>query len=234
MIDNDEDNHDPEDANLPGSLPTLKQTNIIFSKSADDNLPAPIERVWYINPYGQEIRPVANPKAVSVIGQAEAVVFSIGSLYTSIVPCLILRGIGRALATTAGLRYKILILNGSLDRETGPREKPMNAAAFVAAIARAAEESRGGIGEVDRSQWRQYVSHVVYLEAEGVPKIDKRELAEAGIECVRSWGLKAEDGSAVFDLRGLMGALEAILGRGEGPTAKSRRNTFEGVRPFVE
>lgn len=48
-----------EDANLPGSLPTLRKQYINFSKldGDDDDLPARIGRIWYINPYGQEIRP---------------------------------------------------------------------------------------------------------------------------------------------------------------------------------
>ena len=71
-----------EDANLPGSHPALRQRNIEFSKSGEQELSSPIERVWYINPYGQEIRPPANPKVIAAIEQAEAVIYSIGSLYT--------------------------------------------------------------------------------------------------------------------------------------------------------
>lgn len=41
-----------EDANLPGSLPTLRKQYITFSKThePDSDLPARIERIWYINP----------------------------------------------------------------------------------------------------------------------------------------------------------------------------------------
>ncbi|MCJ1326514.1 hypothetical protein MMC10_003178 [Thelotrema lepadinum] len=224
--------HHPEDANLPGSLPTLRQPNITFSKAAEEDLPARIERIWYINPYGQEIAPFANPKAVSAIRDAEAVIYSIGSLYTSIVPTLILRGVGEAIASSnsngGALRHKILILNGSVDRETGPRKEPMGATEFVGAIARAGEESRGFRGPVvGRQVWRRYVSHVIYLEGEGVPKVDRKELAEAGVECVRCWGRRAEDGSWRYDGTGLVGALEAILGRGDKGGEKSRRNTME-------
>ena len=218
----------PEDANLPGSLPTLRQPNITFSKTEEEDLPARIERIWYINPYGQEIHPVVNPQVVSVLKQAEGVIYSIGSLYTSIVPCLILRGVGQTLATTVGLRYKILILNGSIDRETGPWASPMGAGEFVAAIARAGEESRGRKGEVGIEVWKTYVTHVVYLEGVGAPTVNQQELARAGVECVRCWGRKGEDGSMRFDGPGLVGALEVILGRGEIKGEKSRRNTLEG------
>lgn len=163
-----------------------------------------------------------------MLRHAEAAIYSIGSLFTSIVPCVILRGVGAALAETASLRCKILLLNGSVDRETGPRATPFRAVDFVAAIARAAEESGGRMCEADRAVWRRYVTHVVYLEGEGVPRVDRVVLAGLGIECVRCWGRRGEDGGMRFDDKGLVGALEAVLGRGEGRSEKSRRNSLEG------
>lgn len=78
----EDDDGGTEDANLPGSLAELRMQNIEFSKHDEEELPSRIERIWYINPYGQEIRPPANPKVLASINQAEAVVYSIGSLYT--------------------------------------------------------------------------------------------------------------------------------------------------------
>jgi len=230
-----------EDTHLPGSLPSLRHPNIFFSKCAEEPLPARIERIWYINPYGQEIHPAANPKAVSVIRGAEAVIYSIGSLYTSILPCLILRGVGEAIVGEAGIRYKIFILNGSLDRETGAGCGGMGAGDFVAAVARAGEEGRGWRagagknagdqelqGEVPKEMWKKYVTHLIFLEGEGAPVVEREELARWGVECVRCWGRKGEDGDMRFDGVGLKGALEAILGRGERMGERSRRNTLEG------
>ena len=185
-----------EDANLPGSLPTLRQPNIHFSKSSEEPLPARIQRLWYINPYGQEMRPSPNPKVLEAINVAEALIYSIGSLYTSIVPSLILQGVGAAIARPGGPRFKILILNGSLDRETGG----FSASDFIAAVARAGEESRG-VGDVGREVWARYVTHLIHLEGEGVPAVEKEELARCGVECVRLYGRKAEDGSARYDGR---------------------------------
>lgn len=193
-----------EDANLPGSLPTLRRPNIHFSKgpSEEQPLPARIERLWYINPYGQEMRPSPNPKVLDAINGAEALIYSIGSLYTSIVPSLILQGVGAAIArSSGGPRFKILILNGSLDRETGG----FSASDFISAIARAGEESRGvGFekgGDVEREVWGRYVTHLIHLEGEGVPGVDKEELGRWGVECVRLYGRKAEDGTARYDGR---------------------------------
>ncbi|EXJ84210.1 hypothetical protein A1O3_04877 [Capronia epimyces CBS 606.96] len=131
-----------EDANIPGTHPSLRQRNIKFTKDEDEDLPARIERIWYINPYGQEMLPPANPRVILAIKDAQAIIYSIGSLYTSIIPSVVLKGVGEALRSTPA-RHKILILNGSLDRETGPSSSPFTAFDFVEAIARAGEESRG-------------------------------------------------------------------------------------------
>ena len=67
-----------EDANLPGSLPSLRKQNIGFHKNDNEELPDRIRRVWYINPYGQEIRPSPNPRVLEALGRGRAVVYSIG------------------------------------------------------------------------------------------------------------------------------------------------------------
>ncbi|KAL3434874.1 hypothetical protein BDV09DRAFT_84001 [Aspergillus tetrazonus] len=131
-----------EDDQPPGFLPHLRNKNINFSKSENEDLPARITRVWYINPYGQEIRPRANPRVLESLRDAQAIIYSIGSLYTSLIPSIILQGVGQAIVSSPA-RHKILILNGSLDRETGPSSDPFTAVDFVEAITRAGEESRG-------------------------------------------------------------------------------------------
>ena len=215
-----------EDANPPSTLPTLRKASIAFSKSheASPPLPSRIERVWYISPYGHEMRPSPNPRAVSAIGTAEAVIYSIGSLYTSITPSLILRGVGDAIAKT---RFKILILNGSLDRETDG----FSAIDFLDAIARACEESRRSAGTpdlgTDARPVRQYVTHLIHLEGDGTPVVARDEIAALGVECVRLYGRKGEDGMMRYDGKALSQALGAILGKRDPKGDRSRRNTLE-------
>ncbi|KAI1206107.1 UPF0052-domain-containing protein [Annulohypoxylon truncatum] len=212
-----------EDATLPGSLPTLRKRYIDFSKADEEDLPARIERIWYINPYGHEIWPLANPKVLEAIGRAGAVIYSIGSLYTSIVPSLVLRGVGEALAKS-GARYKVLILNSTVDRETGPSSSPLTATDFVKAIARAAAESQGdfAVDERRKGEARKYVTHLIYLEGEGAPKVNKDELAALGVDCIRAYGRRVE-GMLRYDEAGLTRALEAVIGKAE--MLRSRRNT---------
>ena len=233
-----------EDANLPGSLPTLRKQYITFQKSHTADLPSRIERIWYINPYGQEIRPAPNKKVLSALEQASVVVYSIGSLYTSIVPCLILRGVGEGIVGAGGVngiananvRCKILILNGSLDRETrwcegivgeGGETREFGARDFIAAIADACAYSRGRSGSVPEEEWREYVTHVIHLAGDGTPRVEKEELRRLGIDVVRIYGRKGGEGM-VYDGIALTQALEAVMGspkrdfRGD----KSRRNTL--------
>ncbi|KAL1874410.1 hypothetical protein VTK73DRAFT_336 [Phialemonium thermophilum] len=215
-----ETDHDRvEDASLPGSLPALRRRHVGFSKEDDEALPARIERLWYINPYGHEIRPVANPKALAAIERSGTVVYSVGSLYTSILPSVVLRGVGRAVAEP-GVRHRVLILNSRLDRETGGGRggaTPMTARDFVMAIARAGAESwmpgKRPWEEDEQGVLRRFVTHLVYLEGagEGAPRVDVDELRRLGIECVPVRGKRDSRGSLRYDEEDLGRALEAII-----------------------
>ncbi|GAB7357200.1 hypothetical protein MBLNU459_g8186t1 [Dothideomycetes sp. NU459] len=208
-----------EDANLPGSLPSLRKPAIKVSKLHEEDLPARIERLWYINPYGAEMRFPANPRVLDALAKASCIVYSIGSLFTSIIPSLILRGVGAAVANP-GIRNKILILNGSIDRETGPSTAPFSALDFVAAIAHACAESRG-LPRPPVDEYWHYVTHVIYMECAGAPAVDRESLARSGIEGLRLYGQKGR-----YDGKALSQALEMVLGRGDGRAA-TRRNTLE-------
>jgi hypothetical protein len=182
--------------------------------------------LWYINPYGQEIRLSANPMVLNALNDAQAIIYSIGSLYTSIVPSLVLKGIGQAIENPA-IRYKILILNSTIDRETGPSIDPYSALDFVAAIAKACEESKGVSSPIEKSKYRNYVTHLIHLQGPGTPAVNKDELKTLGIETIRVYGRKNEGENFVrYDERGLIQALEVTMGKGD-PRVPSRRNTLE-------
>ncbi|KAI5789139.1 hypothetical protein EDC01DRAFT_130680 [Geopyxis carbonaria] len=217
-----------EDANLPGSLAELRQRNIAFSKFDERELPSRIERVWYINPYGQEIRPPVNPKVLAAIEQAEAIMYSIGSLYTSLVPCLVLRNIRRALLSTPAKVPKILLLNGSHDRETGPGSSSFTASDFIRAIVRACSAS----SETPLTEWRKYVTHLIYLEGNGAPRVDIGELRMAGIEPIRVYGRRHPGGDGrgmLYDPVPLLQTLDAVMGRSGKSRPETRRNTVDGT-----
>ena len=120
---------------------------------------------------------------------------------------------------------KILLLNGSTDRETRAVGMEFGALDFVRAIADACDSSRGKKGRCS-----DYVTHVIHLHGEGTPRVEKKELAALGVECVRIYGRKVEEvdgGGMLYDGMALAQALEAILGRRDGRGDKVRRNTLE-------
>jgi 2-phospho-L-lactate transferase CofD len=82
-----------------------------------------------------EVFPAPNPRLLSEVARADAVVYGMGSLYTSICPSLILAGVGEAIAARGV--PKLLLLNGSHDRETlvcGAHAGPMSASDIVLAV----------------------------------------------------------------------------------------------------
>ncbi|KAI9105366.1 hypothetical protein DFS34DRAFT_689910 [Phlyctochytrium arcticum] len=141
--------------------------NLVFSKDTCVPLASPIRRIYYVNREHQEIFPDLNPLVQTQLARKRTIIYGCGSLYTSILPCLIVPGAGRLLADpiparrsytqgraatfypgsagSAGFaslpssprlnqshhpyhphhhnfhpggRVKVLLLNGSLDRET--------------------------------------------------------------------------------------------------------------------
>jgi 2-phospho-L-lactate transferase/gluconeogenesis factor (CofD/UPF0052 family) len=112
--------------------------NLVFSKQDCQQLSSRIQRIYYMNEFGQEIYPIANAKFFDDINSKSTLVYSIGSLYTSIIPCLILRGVGAAISQSSTLHQKFLILNGSNDRET----EGYSAIDFIRAITSALNESQ--------------------------------------------------------------------------------------------
>ena len=147
--------------------------------------------------------------------------------------------------SAGGPKAKILLLNGSLDRETGG----MDAAGFIGAVVQAAEESKGVCPlsqlsqtsvsscsvaatrspSLSHSTVRQYVTHLIHMEGDGVPAVDSTVLGGWGVEGVRVYGRRrGEDGKMAYDDRALGQALEAIVGGGRRRRREgSRRNTVE-------
>ena len=159
---------------------SLPLGNIVFKKGDEPPLSSPIERVFYVNSYGHEIFPYPNPSYLLAIERSNTLIYSCGSLWTSIVPCLALRGLASAIATSQSLERKVLILNGTYDRETFG----LRASDFVRVIC----DSLNHASEGDAPQGHAYpvrslVSHVLYPEP-GDVTLDKAVLEELGITCV--------------------------------------------------
>lgn len=79
-----------------------------------------------------------------------------------------------------------------MDRET----PGYTARDFIEAIVRGScgngKEDEEYQDELKESEWKKYITHVVYLEGPGTPAVDKVELKRLGIEAVRVYGRRAE------------------------------------------
>jgi len=118
-------------------------------------LKSPISKLYYINEYGQEFPPKTNPNVLSKISDhRNVIVYGMGSLYTSVIPSLILPG------------PKILLLNGKHDRET----EGMNVISFIQAITNA-------LNRYDSLSFtsKQYITHIAFTEKGEIPVFSERE-----------------------------------------------------------
>ncbi|KIM19946.1 hypothetical protein M408DRAFT_334208 [Serendipita vermifera MAFF 305830] len=172
---------------LEDDEPSTSPLNVGFEKTGHDTsqaLEANIDRVFYINAYGQEIYPLPNPGFLSNLSQRECLVYSCGSLWTSIIPCLALRGVASSIARSPRLRAKILLLNQKNDRET----TGYTAIDYIHAITKTLNRhdlTPRTAGNVERPAYptSAFITHLVYLSNTSI-SVEKDKITAMGVECV--------------------------------------------------
>ncbi len=79
-------------------------------------LPSPIRRVFYLSREGtgqeHEVSPEPNCRVLTEIERADAVVYGMGSLFTSICPSLCLEGVGEAIAARQVPKVRGIVAQG--------------------------------------------------------------------------------------------------------------------------
>ncbi|KAF9454921.1 UPF0052-domain-containing protein [Macrolepiota fuliginosa MF-IS2] len=192
--------------------------NVMFeqgSKSQYESLPARIARLYYINAYGMEIHPSPNPDYLANLGERDVLIYSCGSLWTSIIPCLALRGVATRIARS--LRAKILLLNSENDRET----EGYTAVDYILAIARTLNSSYQmapyGLGNASTTYpVSAFVTHLVYLEG-GSVVVDVTHITALGVSCMRIEGGQAShSGAPRFTPTNVQQAVNDILRETDG------------------
>ncbi|ODV82099.1 UPF0052-domain-containing protein [Suhomyces tanzawaensis NRRL Y-17324] len=211
------DSEEEESGNIPQyTHPELKKSQLHFNKTEKvQPLLSPIKRIFYVSPYGQEICPTAHSKVVSTVSSADVIVYSIGSLMTSIVPIVILKGIGKAIANDINKgvpKKKILLLNGCQDRETFG----MSAVDFVRVIVELAVYSIDRTKvmpdvnitiDVNDVDWSKYISHLIFMENPQI-QVDEKYLHSRGIKPVM---VKKVSDAEYYDLDDLKVQLNEIV-----------------------
>jgi 2-phospho-L-lactate transferase/gluconeogenesis factor (CofD/UPF0052 family) len=151
------------------------------NKDYSDPLPARIKKMFYINHFMNPVSPTADSAVLSDLSEQRTLIYSMGSLFTSIIPPLIARGVGEEIALKPD--KKILILNGHNDRETG------NASSLehIHHITRAANR----YGELNYAP-SDYISHLIVADQTTIAH-KSSEIEDLGIKIVPSASIRDGD-----------------------------------------
>ncbi|KZV65373.1 UPF0052-domain-containing protein [Peniophora sp. CONT] len=194
---------------------TTTAANVGFtSDSKDDFVPleAPIHRLLYINAYGHEIYPSPNPDYLSSLSSNEVLVYSCGSLWTSIMPCLTLKGVGPAIARSHSLRAKVLFLNSQNDRETMDYTAVDYIQAIVNALSARYQSEPFGLGYANTSYpVSAFITHLVHLRGSTVD-VNVAAIAKMGVRCLEVESeCFGKDGIPLYDAACAARAMKKVL-----------------------
>ncbi|KAK9811414.1 hypothetical protein WJX72_003619 [[Myrmecia] bisecta] len=201
------------------SHPTVAESpgpNRVDKHSLGPPLPEPIQRIFYLSSEGtnqeHEVFPPPNPPVLTHLEHADAIIYGMGSLYTSICPSLILPGVGEHIAWRDC--PKILILNGSHDRETSAcraHKGPMAATDIVQAVCDTLNRRCARRGDELHHTADAYVTALLVPRGGGI-EVDREGLSHLGIRRVVDVdSLQDSSGNCIFDPSALVAAIRDIV-----------------------
>lgn len=192
------------------SNPSEKFPQCVNKASQSSNrLPAGIKRIFYMSSEGtnllHEVFPAVNPTVLEHLKQVQAIVYGMGSLFTSICPSLVLYGVGEVIAHQTCL--KILILNGTHDRES----YGMSASDFVVSICDALNRKHGDPQKSLNFSATAYINCILVPNG-GAIEVDRDKLMNLGIRTVLTLEtLHDERGGILYEPRALIQALKMAI-----------------------
>ncbi|KAL5772254.1 hypothetical protein ACOSQ2_012178 [Xanthoceras sorbifolium] len=180
-------------------------------RSSVPALPSRIKRVFYMSSEGSnllhEVFPTVNPAVLEQLSSVDCIVYAMGSLFTSICPSLVLRGIGEIISSRSC--PKVLLLNGSQDRETSG----FSASSFVNAITDALNRTYGDPHNSLKTSPSQYINTLL-VPKEGEIPLDIQCLASQGIfDVVTVDSIHDPKVGIIFDPQSLIQAIADLIGR---------------------
>lgn len=159
-----------------------------------------------------EVYPSPNRRVVTELGRCDAIVYGMGSLYTSICPSLILQGVGEVIASRDV--PKVLLLNGGHDRETSrcqSHEGPMAAVDVALAVVDALNRRHSADSRSLDNRLPQYINTVLVPKGGLIP-VDVPALKSLGVASVIDVAsTRDSDGRVVFEPTALVDALGAVV-----------------------
>lgn len=153
-----------------------------------------------------EVFPTVNPTVLEQLSTVDCIVYAMGSLFTSICPSLVLLGIGEIISSRSC--PKVLLLNGSYDRET----TGFSASSFVTAITDALNRKYGDPLNCLNNMPNQYINTLL-VPKDGQIQVDFQCLAAKGIFHVVSVDSICDPKvGTVFDPHSLIQAISNLVG----------------------
>lgn len=190
------------------SHPTSGSLQLI-DKVNSSALPSRIKRVFYMSSEGSnllhEVFPTVNPSVLEQLGNVDCIIYGMGSLFTSICPSLVLLGVGEIIASRSCA--KVLLLNGTYDRETSG----FTASCFVTAITDSLNRTYGHLNNRLKNNASQYIN-TVFVPKDGQISVDIKCLAAQGIvHVVRVESMHDPKVGIVYEPTSLIQALAELL-----------------------
>ncbi|KAL7592632.1 hypothetical protein Lser_V15G32355 [Lactuca serriola] len=182
----------------------------LIDKENSSTLPSRIKRVFYMSSEGSnllhEVFPTVNPSVLEQLRNVDCIIYGMGSLFTSICPSLVLLGVGEVIASRSCA--KVLVMNGSCDRETSG----FGASCFVTAITDALNRTYGHLNNrLKNNQPSEYIN-TIFVPKDGEIPVDMKSLATLGIVHVVSVeSMKDPKVGVVYDPTSLIQALSNLL-----------------------
>ncbi|XP_058763957.1 uncharacterized protein YNL011C-like [Vicia villosa] len=156
-----------------GTMVPIKKES--FSAPA---LPSKIKRVFYMSSEGKnllhEVFPSPNAAVLEQLYNVDCIVYGMGSLFTSICPSLVLLGIGEIISSRSCL--KVLMLNGTHDRETNG----FSASCFITAITDALNRTYGESCNRLQNIPSQYINTLL---------VPRNSTVSVDVECLATQGI---------------------------------------------
>lgn len=197
------------------SHPVQHQSAVVNKLDDGPSLQSPIRRVFYLSSEGtnleHEVYLPANSIALSEIEKSDAIIYGMGSLYTSICPSLILDGMGEAIASRN--IPKILLVNGRHDRETSicrSHVGQMNGTDVVEAVVDALNRQYSSNRSLNNPV-EAYVTAILVPRGGSIP-VNGKEIENLGIGLIKEVAsVQDRNGHTLFDPSALVAAIEEIV-----------------------
>ncbi|XP_011045916.1 PREDICTED: uncharacterized protein YNL011C isoform X3 [Populus euphratica] len=174
-------------------------------------LPSRIKRVFYMSNEGgnslHEVFPMVNASVLDRLSNVDCIVYAMGSLFTSVCPSLVLRGIGEIISSRNC--PKVLLLNGTHDRETNG----FSASGFVTSITDALNRKYGDTDSCLENLPNQYINTLLVPKDGQIP-IDVQCLTSQGIfDVIMVDSVCDPKVGVIFNPKSLIDALANLIGR---------------------